>query len=129
MKIKFLPEEERPIEKCLSQGIGSLSNRELLARIKANLRRNVSEPQGIDETQLLTFNNLTISVRKKGANILRGGEEVERHLDMVGADASTIGDTILFRQDVCISEVLEETYHFMQNFNHINEDKPEPLRT
>ena len=31
MKIKFLPEEERPIEKCLSQGIGSLSNRELLA--------------------------------------------------------------------------------------------------
>ena len=76
-----------------------------------------------------TFNNLTISVRKKGANILRGGEEVERHLDMVGADASTIGDTILFRQDVCISEVLEETYHFMQNFNHINEDKPEPLRT
>ncbi len=31
MKIKFLPEEERPIEKCLSRGIGSLSNRELLA--------------------------------------------------------------------------------------------------
>lgn len=30
MKIKFLPEEERPIEKCLSQGVGSLSNRELL---------------------------------------------------------------------------------------------------
>ncbi len=30
MKIKFLPEEERPIEKCLSHGIMSLSNRELL---------------------------------------------------------------------------------------------------
>ena len=31
MKIKFLPEEERPIEKCFYQGIESLSNRELLA--------------------------------------------------------------------------------------------------
>lgn len=31
MKIKFLPEEERPVEKCLSYGIDSLSNRELLA--------------------------------------------------------------------------------------------------
>lgn len=31
MKIKFLPEEERPVEKCISYGIESLSNRELLA--------------------------------------------------------------------------------------------------
>ncbi len=31
MKIKLLPEEERPIEKCLSHGIASLSNTELLA--------------------------------------------------------------------------------------------------
>lgn len=31
MKIKFLPEEERPVEKCMSYGIESLSNRELLA--------------------------------------------------------------------------------------------------
>lgn len=31
MKIKFLPEAERPVEKSLSYGIDSLSNRELLA--------------------------------------------------------------------------------------------------
>ena len=31
MKIKLLPEEERPVEKCLSHGISSLANRELLA--------------------------------------------------------------------------------------------------
>lgn len=31
MKIKFLPEEERPVEKCMSYGIERLSNRELLA--------------------------------------------------------------------------------------------------
>lgn len=33
MKIKLLPDEERPIEKCLYQGVTSLSNRELLALI------------------------------------------------------------------------------------------------
>lgn len=31
MKIKLLPEEERPVEKCLSMGVESLSNSELLA--------------------------------------------------------------------------------------------------
>ena len=31
MKIKYLPEEERPVEKSLSMGIESLSNGELLA--------------------------------------------------------------------------------------------------
>ncbi len=31
MKIKLLPEYERPVEKCLSLGVESLSNRELLA--------------------------------------------------------------------------------------------------
>ncbi len=31
MKIKYLPQEERPVERSLSYGIGSLSNRELLA--------------------------------------------------------------------------------------------------
>lgn len=61
------------------------------------------------------FNNLTIEARKHGALILRGGAEVEKHLDAMQADASVIGDVILFRQDVCLSEVLEETHHFMQN--------------
>ena len=76
-----------------------------------------------------TFSNLTVEARINGANILRGGEEVEHHLDTVGADASIVGDTILFRKDVCVSEVLEETHHYMQNLNHMNDDKPEPLRT
>lgn len=43
--------------------------------------------------------------------------------------ASTIGDTILFRKDVTKSEALEEVHHFMQNKKHLNDDKPEPLRT
>lgn len=76
-----------------------------------------------------TFSNLTVEARINGANILRGGEEIEHHLDTVGADASIVGDTILFRKDVCVSEVLEETHHYMQNLNHMNDDKPEPLRT
>ena len=75
------------------------------------------------------FDQLTIEVRKKGAEILRGGEEIETHLDKVGADASIVGDVIMFREDACVSEVLEETYHFMQNKSGLNDDKGEPLRT
>ena len=76
-----------------------------------------------------TFNNLTIGARKKGAIILRGTEEVEHHLDDMKADASIIGDVILFRKQVTLSEVLEETYHFEQNLIGMNDDKPESLRT
>jgi len=60
---------------------------------------------------------------------MRGTPEVERHLKAAEATASTFGDVLLFRKDVCISEVLEETYHIMQNLRGENADKGEPLRT
>ena len=75
------------------------------------------------------FEQLTIEARKNGAIIVRGGEEVEKHLDAMNADASIIGDVIFFRNEVCVSEVIEETHHFMQNINKMNDDKSEPLRT
>ncbi len=76
-----------------------------------------------------TFDKLTIQARKNGAIILRGTKEVEEHLDKMGAAASNIGDILLFRENVCVSEVLEETYHFEQNKVKLNNDKKEPLRT
>lgn len=75
------------------------------------------------------FNSLTIEARKNGANIIRGSDEIEKQLDDVGASAAIVGDTLLFRKDVCISDVLEETHHYMQNIGNLNSDKPEPLRT
>lgn len=76
-----------------------------------------------------TFDKLTIQARKNGAIILRGTKEVEEHLDKMEAAASNIGDILLFRENVCVSEVLEETYHFEQNKVKLNNDKKEPLRT
>lgn len=75
------------------------------------------------------FNNLTIEAVKKGAIILRGSPEIEQHLDAMEASASTIGDALLFRANVCVSEVLEETFHYAQNRAGTNDDKGEPLRT
>lgn len=75
------------------------------------------------------FNNLTVSARKKGAIIIRGTKEAEEHLEKLGAAASNLGDVLIFRKDVCISEVLEETYHFEQNLVKMNDDKEEPLRS
>ena len=64
-----------------------------------------------------------------GAIILRGSEEVERHLDKMNASASIAGDVLFFRKNVTITDVLEETYHFWQNLNGMNDDVAEPLRT
>lgn len=75
------------------------------------------------------FDSLTIAARKQGATIIRGTEEVEMHLIALDASASTIGDVLLFRKDVCVCEVLEETRHFMQNIQGMNDEKGEPLRT
>ena len=75
------------------------------------------------------FDSLTIEARKNGAVILRGTDEVERHLDEMDANAASIGDVLLFRKDVCISEVIEETFHFKQHINKVNDDKEEPLRS
>ncbi len=75
------------------------------------------------------FEKLTIKARKNGAIILKGTKEVEEHLDKMGAATSNIGDVLLFRKNVCISEVLEEMYHFEQNKIKLNNDKKEPLRT
>lgn len=76
-----------------------------------------------------TFEKLTIPAKKKGAIIFRGTEEAERHLDFMNAAASNLDNILFFRKDVCISEVLEETYHFEQNLAKMNNDKGEPLRS
>ncbi len=60
------------------------------------------------------FSDLTVEARKNGAVILRGTEDIEKHLDSVGAAASSIGDVLFFRKEVTVSEVLEETYHYNQ---------------
>lgn len=42
---------------------------------------------------------------------------------MNDASASTIGDVILFRINVTVSDVLEGTFHFRQNLRNRNADK------
>lgn len=75
------------------------------------------------------FDNLTIAAKKMGAIIIRGTEEAEEHLKKMGAAAASLGDILIFRKKVCISEVLEETHHFQQNLSGMNDDKEEPLRS
>lgn len=92
-------------------------------------RKNSTSREGFKFVSDETFERLTIQARKNGAVILRGTKEIEEHLDKMGAAASNVGDILMFREDVCISEVLEETYHFEQNLAKQNDDKGEPLRS
>lgn len=104
-----------------SQESGIMEEREMFRR-KSRIRNNIKI---ISDKQ---FNDLTIEARKNGAIIKRGGEDVENHLDNMGANASILSDILFFRENVTVSEVLEETYHFMQDKNGLNSDKPGKLR-
>jgi len=82
--------------------------------------------QSGDEVKYISdkrFEQLTVEARKNGAEIIHGGEWANMHLDSMGASAANIGDWLIFRDRVTISEVLEETYHFTQYLNRLNYDK------
>lgn len=75
------------------------------------------------------YNQLIIPLKKMGVTIMRG-EEVERHLDFMNAEASNFGtDIVFFRKNISISAILEETHHIRQNRRGMNDDKKEPLRS
>ena len=63
-------------------------------------------------------------IERLGGTVLRGGEDVERHLDFVGADASCVGGIVMFRSSPTVSEVLEESFHFDQERRGDYSDKP-----
>ncbi|MBO5198051.1 MAG: phage minor capsid protein [Lachnospiraceae bacterium] len=115
----------KSVSKSTEKAVAKLDNSDIM-----ELQRKVDDSRKnfkfiTDET----FNNLTITARKKGAVIIRGTKEAEEHLEKLGASAANIGDVLIFKKDVCISEVLEETYHFEQNISKMNDDKGEPLRS
>ena len=110
-------------ETLKNQGFGGIMKSGEMFKKSADARKDF---KAISQER---FDSLTIEARKKGATILRGTADVERHLDEQNAAASTIGDILLFRKDACISEVLEETRHYMQNLEKMNNDKDARLRT
>lgn len=89
---------------------------------KGNTHRKVEN--GIEIIDKPTYNKLIEPVLKNGGKVYRGTDEIENHLKMNDASASTIGDVILFRKNVTVSDVLEETFHFKQNLQRRNADKP-----
>ena len=84
-------------------------------------RKSAGDIEIIDEA---TYNKLIKPVKKNGGTIIRGTEEVEAHLARNGSTASCIGNILLFSENATISDVLEETYHFKQNLNRMNNRKP-----
>ena len=61
------------------------------------------------------YNSQKNYVERHGGIIIRGGSDVEKHLDEMKADASSVGDVIFLREVASTSEVLEEVFHFKQH--------------
>ena len=76
------------------------------------------------------YNQLIAPLKKMGVTIMRGDADTEKHLNLMGVEASNFGTHIvLFRERVSISAILEETHHIRQNRRGLNDDKAEPLRS
>ena len=109
-----------------------LENSENGATIKTEMFKKPIDPRvrkGFKFISKKQYDDMTAEVRKLGAVILRGTPWVVKHLEDSGATASNLGTILMFMEDVCVSEVLEETHHFMQTINGMNADKIEPLKT
>lgn len=76
------------------------------------------------------YNQLIIPLKKMGVTIMRGDEGTERYLELRGAEGNTLDAyTVLFKQKVSISAILEETQHVIQNRQGFNDDKDVRLRS
>ena len=93
------------------------------------MTRQLTKPLTYKPVSEERYQQLIIPLKDMGVSIMRGGEEVERHLEQRNAQASNLGtEAVLFRQDISISAILEETYHVIQNRQGMNDDKDAELR-
>ncbi len=102
-----------------SKDFGALTAKEQQEMFKAALTRRKPSPTEARRANIKPVNEQLYASQKNyierhGGIVVRGGEEVERHLDANNADAAQIGGIVMFRQTPTTSEVLEETYHFKQ---------------
>lgn len=83
----------------------------LTRRKPTDAERRRASMKPVDEQLYASQRNY---VERHGGIVLRGGAEVEKHLDDMSADASQIGGVIMLREPPTTSEVLEEVFHFDQ---------------
>lgn len=93
------------------------------------MQRQLTKPLTYKPVSEERYNQLIVPLKAMGVTIMRGGEEVEKHLDSQNAQASNFGKhVVLFREKVSISAILEETHHIIQNRQGLNDDKDIELR-
>ena len=99
---------------------------EMYRKLGTHRRKSADGKYIIDKP---TYNKITRKAVKHGADIVIADEEGQRHLQKMGASALTMNDMILIRPDATLSDVLEETYHFMQNISGLNDQYEFQQRT
>lgn len=67
-----------------------------------------------------TYHRIVNPIIKQGADIRIANEEWLKHLEKENSSAVTVGDVIFFKPDATVSDVLEETHHFLQNKKGLN---------
>ena len=109
----------------------SLENKGKSGRMEMYRKGSTHRKTSLDGHKIIdkaTYHKITKPAIKKGADIRIADKEWTRHLEEQNATAVTIGDIIIFREDATVSDVLEETYHFMQNKIGLHAECPERER-
>lgn len=110
--------------------LNSISERSIIELEDELYRKKIRDDSNRRPISDFRFNQLTISARKNGAMIIKGGDWANDHLDKLNANAAVIGDWLIFRDKPTLSETLEETYHFNhQILKKVNFDKDYQLMT
>lgn len=86
-----------------------------LARAVELTRKQDKPRRNVKVVNDALYNSQKHYVERHGGKVIRGDKSWEAHLDNMGADASTLGDSIILRSDATTSEVLEEVFHFKQH--------------
>lgn len=96
-------------------GMTRADQQQALRRAVELTRRQDNPRRDVKVVNDAFYNSQRNYVERHGGKVIRGDKSWEAHLDNMGANASTLGDSIILRSDATTSEVLEEVFHFKQH--------------
>ena len=99
---------------------------EMYRKLGTHRRKSADGKYIIDKP---TYNKITKPVVRQGADIRIAEGKVLERMNKQNASAVTYGDVIFLLPDATVSDVLEETYHFLQNRRGTNRQYSNLQRT
>lgn len=127
----FLPDYPRDMGETYNEWVERKSNSELFSSKEGSIitvqNRKPANPDNTNFVRISDkmFESLVAGARAQGATIIRGNSVAEGLLK--NSRASCIGEVLVFKEDVCKTDVHEELRHFWQGKNSLFSNEPSEI--